>query len=165
MEGTYGQANAVANYLGKDKGKWVAVPSSWGTQNKGPVARISLWKEHAGIDVTKMYPGVGGTIDDAAWNMDTMLKAAEALHKAGKPVGICGEMAGDPGTAILLMAMGFDSLSMSASNLLKIRKTICNVPLMQARGLLEQVMQVDHPFIRNFFGAGRMQPAFSRTGG
>lgn len=66
------------------------------------------------------------------------------VHRAGKPVGICGEMAGDPGTAVLLMAMGFDSLSMSASNLLKIRKVICNVPQAQARALLEQVMQVDN---------------------
>ncbi|MCC2637518.1 MAG: PEP-utilizing enzyme [Moraxellaceae bacterium] len=68
----------------------------------------------------------------------------QEVHRLGKPVGICGEMAGDPGTAILLMAMGFDSLSMSASNLLKIRKVICNVPYLQARGLLEQVMQVDN---------------------
>lgn len=68
----------------------------------------------------------------------------QEVHRIGKPVGICGEMAGDPGTAILLMAMGFDSLSMSASNLLKIRKVICNVPYLQARGLLEQVMQVDN---------------------
>lgn len=68
----------------------------------------------------------------------------EEVHRVGKPVGICGEMAGDPGTAILLMAMGFDSLSMSASNLLKIRKVICTVPYLQARGLLEQVMQVDN---------------------
>ncbi|MCD6060641.1 MAG: signal transduction protein [Moraxellaceae bacterium] len=68
----------------------------------------------------------------------------EEVHRIGKPVGICGEMAGDPGTAILLMAMGFDSLSMSASNLLKIRKVICTVPYFQARGLLEQVMQVDN---------------------
>jgi phosphotransferase system enzyme I (PtsP) len=68
----------------------------------------------------------------------------QEVHRIGKPVGICGEMAGDPGTAMLLMAMGFDSLSMSASNLLKIRKIICKVPYLQARGLLEQVMQVDN---------------------
>jgi phosphotransferase system enzyme I (PtsP) len=68
----------------------------------------------------------------------------DEVHRAGKPVGICGEMAGDPGTALLLMAMGFDSLSMSASNLLKIRKVICTVPFIQARALLEQVMQVDN---------------------
>lgn len=69
----------------------------------------------------------------------------DEVHKAGKPVGICGEMAGDPGTAILLMAMGFDSLSMSASNLLKIRKVICNTPMEQAENLLDQILQVDNP--------------------
>ncbi len=66
------------------------------------------------------------------------------VHRAGKPVGICGEMAGDPGTATLLMAMGFDSLSMSASNLLKIKKTIRTVPHERARELLAQVLQVDN---------------------
>jgi phosphotransferase system enzyme I (PtsP) len=66
------------------------------------------------------------------------------VHHLGKPVGICGEMAGDPGTAVLLLAMGFDSLSMSASNLLKIKKVIRTVPHARARELLDQVMQVDN---------------------
>ena len=85
-----GEANAVANYLGKVKGKWVAVPSSWGTQNKGPAARISLMKEFAGIDVVKMYPAeaVPETAEAKAWTTDAMLKAAEACFKAGKPFGI-----------------------------------------------------------------------------
>ena len=39
-------------------------------------------------------------------------------HAEGKPVSICGEMAGDPACAVLLMAMGFDGLSMNATNLL-----------------------------------------------
>lgn len=66
------------------------------------------------------------------------------VHRMGKPVGICGEMAGDPATAVLLMAMGFDSLSMSASNLLRVRKVLRTVPYEQARALLDQVMQVDN---------------------
>jgi phosphotransferase system enzyme I (PtsP) len=66
------------------------------------------------------------------------------VHRFNKPVGICGEMAGDPGTAMLLLAMGFDSLSMSASNLLKIKKVIRTVPLARAKELLNQVNQVDN---------------------
>lgn len=94
LEAQSGAANAVANYLGKDKGVWRAVPSSWGTQNKGPVARISMFKELAGIDVQKMYPGPGGTIDDKAWTMDAFLKAAEAIQKGGKMFGLgCGTTA------------------------------------------------------------------------
>ncbi len=85
-----GEANAVANYLGKVKGKWVAVPSSWGTQNKGPAARITMMKEFAGIDVVKMYPAeaVAETAEAKAWTNEAMLKAAEACFKAGKPFGI-----------------------------------------------------------------------------
>jgi len=67
------------------------------------------------------------------------------VHRAGKTVSICGEMAGDPGTAILLMAMGFDTLSMSASNLLKVRKAICHTPMERARALLERVLAFDKP--------------------
>ncbi len=66
-------------------------------------------------------------------------------HRVGKPVSICGEMAGDPGTAILLMAMGFDTLSMSASNLLKVRKAVCHTPMALAKELLEQVLDFDKP--------------------
>ena len=67
------------------------------------------------------------------------------VHRVGKTVSICGEMAGDPGTAILLMAMGFDTLSMSASNLLKVRKTLCHTPMARARELLEDVLGCDRP--------------------
>lgn len=67
------------------------------------------------------------------------------VHAAGKTVSICGEMAGDPGTAVLLMAMGFDTLSMSASNLLKVRKTLCHTPLADAQALLERVLVCDRP--------------------
>lgn len=67
------------------------------------------------------------------------------VHRVGKTVSICGEMAGDPGTAVLLMAMGFDVLSMSASNLLKVRKTICHMPQARAESLLERVLGFDRP--------------------
>jgi phosphotransferase system enzyme I (PtsP) len=59
-------------------------------------------------------------------------------------VSICGEMAGDPGTAILLMAMGFDSLSMSASNLLKIRRVLRTINLSDAQALLNEVLAIDN---------------------
>ena len=90
LEDKYGPANRVSNYLGKTKGHWVAVPSSWGTQNKGPCGRISILKEAAGIDVLKMFPAgvTEATPEAASWTFDAMLKAAEACAKAGKPFGI-----------------------------------------------------------------------------
>ncbi len=63
-------------------------------------------------------------------------------HSQGTPVGICGELAGDPGAAILLMAMGFDVLSMNAASLLKVKSVIRSITLEQAETLLNQVMSL-----------------------
>ncbi|MFT6094850.1 MAG: phosphotransferase system enzyme I (PtsP) [Pseudohongiellaceae bacterium] len=61
----------------------------------------------------------------------------------GKTVSICGEMAGDPGAAVLLVAMGFDILSMNASSLLKVKSVVRSISLDAAQDLLDQVMQMD----------------------
>ena len=85
----YGKTNRVSEYLGQSKNSWLAVPSSWGTQNKGPCGRISILRDVAGIDVTKMWPASATETPEAkAWTYDAMLKAAEACHKVGKTFGI-----------------------------------------------------------------------------
>ncbi|WP_372874988.1 phosphoenolpyruvate--protein phosphotransferase [Pseudomonas sp.] len=66
-------------------------------------------------------------------------------HAEGKPVSICGEMAGDPAAAVLLMAMGFDSLSMNATNLPKVKWLLRQISLGKAKELLAQVMTIDSP--------------------
>jgi ABC-type glycerol-3-phosphate transport system substrate-binding protein len=82
-----GDVTPAVEYLGKAGGKWLAVPSTVGSQIKGPCSRIDLMKQHAGIDVQAMYPA-GAPPKADAWTMDAMLKAAEACHKAGFPFGI-----------------------------------------------------------------------------
>ncbi|EKT4467204.1 phosphoenolpyruvate--protein phosphotransferase [Pseudomonas putida] len=66
-------------------------------------------------------------------------------HAEGKPVSICGEMAGDPAAAVLLMAMGFDSLSMNATNLPKVKWMLRQVNLSKAKELLTEAMAHDNP--------------------
>ena len=86
----HGAVSPLIEYLGKVDGHWVAIPSTPGSQIKGPCARIDLLKQHAGIDITKMYPA-GAPPDKAlsdAWTWDTFLAAAEKCHKAGFPFGI-----------------------------------------------------------------------------
>lgn len=68
-----------------------------------------------------------------------------AAHAEGKPVSICGEMAGDPAAAVLLMAMGFDSLSMNATNLPKVKWMLRQISMSKSRELLEQAMGIDNP--------------------
>ena len=66
---------------------WVAVPATVGSQIKGPVSRLDLMKQHAGIDIT-------GSVSSwrarrrRTWTLDAFLRAAEACHKAGHPFGI-----------------------------------------------------------------------------
>jgi phosphotransferase system enzyme I (PtsP) len=64
-------------------------------------------------------------------------------HAEGKPVSICGELAGDPGAAVLLMAMGFDVLSMSAYNLPKVKAVIRQITKQQAVELLNSVLELE----------------------
>lgn len=82
-----GDVSDVAKYLGRINGKWVAVPSTFGAQMKGPSTRIDLMKQHAGIDVQALYPA-GGKPNADAWTYDAFLAAAEKCHKAGFPIGI-----------------------------------------------------------------------------
>jgi phosphotransferase system enzyme I (PtsP) len=69
-------------------------------------------------------------------------QVVDGAHAEGKTVSICGEMAGDPGAAILLMAMGFDILSMNASTLLRVKAVIRAVTLSSAKTVLADVMQM-----------------------
>ncbi|GGI41423.1 phosphoenolpyruvate--protein phosphotransferase [Mammaliicoccus stepanovicii] len=48
----------------------------------------------------------------------------EASHKEGKWTGMCGEMAGDSTAIPLLLGLGLDEFSMSATSILKARKQI-----------------------------------------
>ena len=48
----------------------------------------------------------------------------DAAHQRDKSVSICGELAGDPRAAPLLVAMGFDQLSMNAGSLSVIKRVL-----------------------------------------
>lgn len=76
-----------------------------------------------------------------------LTRLVEDCHRNNKPISICGEMAGDPLSAVLLMAMGFNTLSMSSSNILRVRKTICHVPMPDAQELLKHVLKLDNPLM------------------
>jgi len=72
-----------------------------------------------------------------------MKKIADDVHAAGKHLSICGEMAGNPAAAVLLVAMGYDILSMNATNLLKVKSVIRNISSQQAQNMLERALQME----------------------
>lgn len=67
----------------------------------------------------------------------------EDAHAENKTVSICGELAGDPGAAILLVAMGYDVLSMNATNLPKVKAVIRSISYQQAGEILEEAMSLE----------------------
>lgn len=79
--------------------------------------------------------------------LQALVRVAQDAHSVGKPVGICGELAGDPGGALLLMAMGYDSLSMNAASLPKVKSVIRSVDREWAIQLLEDVLLLDSPHV------------------
>jgi len=70
-------------------------------------------------------------------------EVARAVHAEEKPLGICGELAGTPAGAILLMAMGYHVLSMNATHLLRVKWVIRNIKRSDARRVLARVMRMD----------------------
>ncbi|MEH6575578.1 MAG: phosphoenolpyruvate--protein phosphotransferase [Amphritea sp.] len=76
-----------------------------------------------------------------------VLKALQFIvresHRENVSVSICGEMAADPGGAILLMAMGYDVLSMNATNLPKVKYAIRGISVERAQELLKRIIVMD----------------------
>lgn len=77
--------------------------------------------------------------------LQALKRVVEDAHAEGKPASICGEMAGDPAAAVLLLAMGFDSLSMNATNLPKVKWLLRQISLAKAKELLDQLLRIDSP--------------------
>lgn len=77
--------------------------------------------------------------------LQALQQVAEAGQRHGKPVSVCGGMAGDPAAAPLLMAMGMHSLSMSVANLLRVKWVIRSLDYSQCRELLGEALAMEHP--------------------
>jgi len=93
----YGPVSKATEYLGIVDGTWKGVPVAWGTAPLPICARISMFKEYAGVDVTEWYPAAdvrGKGVDD--WTYEKQLEIAKACHAAGHPVSLgCGSNSTD----------------------------------------------------------------------
>ncbi|MFD2097222.1 phosphoenolpyruvate--protein phosphotransferase [Corallincola platygyrae] len=69
----------------------------------------------------------------------------DQAHQCGIPVSVCGELAGEPAGALLLMAMGYRQLSMNIHNIPKIKWVIRKCRLDEATSILNEVMALECP--------------------
>lgn len=68
--------------------------------------------------------------------------AIDAAHKHGIWCGMCGEMASDPIAQIILLALGLDEFSMSASNILKSRASFSQLEVEKLKPHVEKILNL-----------------------
>lgn len=66
----------------------------------------------------------------------------QGAHKEGKWAGMCGEMAGEPYAVPLLLGMGLDEFSMSATSILQARKMVTGLNKKEMEVLAQQALQL-----------------------
>jgi phosphotransferase system enzyme I (PtsP) len=72
-----------------------------------------------------------------------LYSAIRAIRRCGKPVSVCGEMAADPGSAILLLGMGLETFSMSASAVLRVKWMIRSLSRQRAHLILRRALRME----------------------
>ena len=63
----------------------------------------------------------------------------ESGHKAGKWVGMCGEMAGNPSFTRILLGMGLDEFSVPAAAVPRIKRLIREMSLDDAKKMVDRI--------------------------
>jgi phosphotransferase system enzyme I (PtsI) len=67
---------------------------------------------------------------------------ARAAKKAGKPIGICGEMAADPVCALVLVGLGINQLSMGSFFIPSIKRLVRSIEYSAARDIARKVLEM-----------------------
>ena len=75
--------------------------------------------------------------------LSALSSTIEAGKREGKRIGLCGEMAGDPMCALLLLGMGLEEFSMGSLYLPAIKKAIRSVGYQAAKNAAEIVLSMD----------------------
>ena len=75
--------------------------------------------------------------------LQALKRIVDEAHALNTPVSVCGELAGNPMGAVLLMAMGYDILSMNATNLPKVKSVVRGISKEWAERLLQEVMVME----------------------
>jgi phosphotransferase system enzyme I (PtsP) len=104
------------------------------------------------LAVDRANAHVAGLYDDFH---PAVLRALEQVIRGAqvyrKPVSLCGELAGNPLATILLLGMGFDSLSMNAGSLLSVKWVVRSISVSRAKQLLKAALRMeDAQQIRRF---------------
>ena len=68
-----------------------------------------------------------------------------AAQKAGKPVSVCGEMAGNVAACALLLGMGLTEFSMHPANLLRVKREVLRADVSRLAPRVRRLLAIDDP--------------------
>ncbi|HEX2971005.1 MAG TPA: putative PEP-binding protein, partial [Tepidisphaeraceae bacterium] len=86
-------------------------------------------------ETTTLHPAV----------LRAIAQVAEAANRWNKPLAVCGEAAGDPSTACLLVGLGVRQLSMSAVRVARVRYALHSRTLSDMRQLAQNALHTNTP--------------------
>jgi phosphotransferase system enzyme I (PtsP) len=96
-----------------------------------------------------------------------VLRALKAIYEQASSVNcqlsVCGEMAGDPLSAVVLLGLGYENFSMSASTLLRVKSVLLNITRKEARELVKRALRLsDAASVAEFISASLHQPEVTK---
>jgi phosphotransferase system enzyme I (PtsI) len=89
----------------------------------------------------RMNPSLGALLNH--WQpalIQSLARIASDARKAGISSGVCGESASDPAFAILLAGLGFDSVSVSRSQINAVHNALSSLDLLSAQQVAKEVL-------------------------
>lgn len=75
--------------------------------------------------------------------LDAMNRVVVDAHEQTRPVSVCGELAGDPAGALVLLGLGVDTLSMSPVALARVKRVIRTFTAKRARAVAMDSLGLD----------------------
>src|SRR5437763_15684916 len=136
-----GPISPVAEYLAIHEGHWYGIPTTIGSQVKPCCSRLDLYKQHAGIDLTKIFPASPNRdpklVD--SWNWDLYFKTAEQLFKAGFPVGLPMGQTSDAVDSTGAMFRAFGSVMVDEKDNMKVNSDATRTALEYFKKLMAVV--------------------------
>lgn len=91
---------------------------------------IDRGNEHVAYLYEPMHPAV----------LQALLRVCKAAQAAGIEVAMCGEMAGEELYPLVLIALGFNELSMNAVNISRIKRVLRQINLSEAEQVLQHLL-------------------------
>ena len=96
------------------------------------------------LAIDRMHPTLATQSDGLAPAVLRLIeRTVQAAHKAGKWVGVCGELGADPQAVPILVGLGVDELSVSVPAVPTVKAQIRSLTLSEAQQLATRALQAD----------------------